>query len=279
MKSSILVIVAMALLTKSPLPEHKQNISEPNPAVIAGHEVQAKSWNKNQVIAHRGAWKKKGLPENSIASLNEAIRLGCYGSEFDVHMTADSVLVVNHDADFLGMKIAASTYSELLQKKLSNGEHIPTLEAYLKAGIKQKKTKLILEIKPSNISQEWDMAMTDKSVAMVRALKAKDWVDYISFGYDILQHVLTLDPKANVAYLKGDVSLEKLKADGFYGADYHYSVYQKGEWFAKAKELGLTINAWTVNELKDMNWLIGNKVEFITTNEPELLLDAIKDHK
>ena len=232
-----------------------------------------------QVIAHRGAWKTQGLPENSIAALNEAVMLKCYGSEFDVHMTADSVLVVNHDADYFGLKIAKTNYKDLLHKKLSNGEDIPTLEAYLKAGIKQKKTRLILEIKPSNVSKEWDMALADKSVAMVKKLKARSLVDYISFGYDISQRVLQLDAKANVAYLKGDVSLEQLKMDGFYGADYHYSVYQKGEWFAKARELGLTINVWTVNDLKDMNWLIENKVDFITTNEPELLIETLAKAK
>ncbi|MNY53277.1 hypothetical protein D3C86_1890190 [compost metagenome] len=73
--------------------------------------------------------------------------------------------------------------------------------------------------------------------------------------------------------------MERLKQDGFYGADYHYSVYQKGEWFAKAKELGLTINAWTVNTEPEMKWLLDNKVEFITTNEPEMLLELIKSRK
>ncbi|WP_379086688.1 glycerophosphodiester phosphodiesterase family protein [Pedobacter sp. UC225_65] len=102
------------------------------------------SWNKNQVIAHRGAWKKNNLPENSIASLKEAFRLNCFGSEFDIHMTLDSVMVVNHDATFLGIPIAKSTYQQLLAKKLPNGESIPTLESYLKTGMTQKKTKLIL---------------------------------------------------------------------------------------------------------------------------------------
>ena len=55
--------------------------------------AQKFNWNKNQVIAHRGAWKKNNFPQNSIASLNEAVKLGCYGSEFDVWMTADNVLV------------------------------------------------------------------------------------------------------------------------------------------------------------------------------------------
>ena len=33
------------------------------------------SFSKNQVIAHRGAWKKNGFPQNSIASLDYAIAL------------------------------------------------------------------------------------------------------------------------------------------------------------------------------------------------------------
>lgn len=238
-----------------------------------------KTWSKNEVIAHRGAWKAKGLPENSIASLNEAVRLGCYGSEFDVHMTADGILVINHDADFLGLHIEKSTYKELLAKQLSNGEYIPTLESYLKAGMKQKTTKLILEIKPSKGGAEHDKVLTANVVAMVQKLKAQPWVDYISFSYDILKKVKELEPAANVAYLAGDAPLEKLKQDGFYGADYQYNVYKKGEWFAKAKELGLTINAWTVNAEPEMKWLLDNKVEFITTNEPEKLLELIKNNK
>lgn len=240
---------------------------------------KTKSWNKNQVIAHRGAWKKKSLPENSIASLNEAINLGCYGSEFDVQMTSDSVLVVNHDDDFLGITIASHTYNELLAKKLSNGESIPTLEAYLKAGKKQKGTKLILELKPSKISAERDLQMTRKAVAMVKKLGAAAWVDYISFSYGICEEILALQPGVKVAYLNGDASLERLKAAGFYGADYHFSVYKNGDWFTQSKAMGLTLNAWTVNTAADMNWLLDQHIEFITTNEPELLFDLLKSRK
>ena len=122
--------------------------------------AQKFNWNKNQVIAHRGAWKKNNFPQNSIASLNEAVKLGCYGSEFDVWMTADNVLVVNHDPEFQGLTIEKVNYADLLTKSMSNGEKIPTLEAYLFAGKKQKTTKLILEIKPSLISKERGIEVT-----------------------------------------------------------------------------------------------------------------------
>lgn len=265
MKHSSLFIILMVASLNSVLAQQEPGIKH--------------TWNKNVVIAHRGAWKHKSLPENSIASLKEAIKLGCYGAEFDVHMTADHVLVVNHDADFLGMSIEKSTYKKLLSKRLANGESIPTLKSYLKTGMKQKGTRLILEIKPSKTGAGNDKILAAKVVEMVLDLKAEAWVDYISFSYEMLEMVKTLVPKAHVAYLAGDVALEKLKADGFYGADYHYSVYKQGEWFEKAKEMDLTINAWTVNEASEMNWLLDNKADFITTNEPELLFKLIAGRK
>ena len=234
------------------------------------------SWNKNPVIAHRGAWKMKNLPENSIASLKEAIRLNCHGSEFDVHLTLDSVLVVNHDPTYFGMSIPKSTYAQLLEKKLPNGESIPTAEEYLKAGLNQKKTKLIFEIKPQKMGKERDLYLAERSLALVRKLKCEQWVEYISFSYDMCKYLVANDPKAKVQYLNGDLAPEVLKADGVTGLDYHYSVFQKNNWFEPAKKLGLTLNAWTVNAVPEMEWLIANKVEYITTNEPELLFEVLK---
>lgn len=277
MSNSIYAITMAALFTTIGITSSVRE--KPTTGLKASVMGKTTSWNKNQVIAHRGAWKKKGLPENSIASLKEAIRLGCYGSEFDVHMTSDSILVVNHDPDFLGMPIASSTYVQLLEKKLSNGEQIPTLEAYLKAGKKQKGTRLILELKPAKISGERDLQMTRKTVAMVQKLGAAPWVDYISFSYAIGEEVLALQPGAKFAYLNGDAPLEKLKASGFDGADYHFSVYKNGDWFSKSKALGLTLNAWTVNTVEDMNWLLDQHIEFITTNEPERLFELLQTRK
>jgi len=234
-------------------------------------------WNNNIVIAHRGAWKKNNFPQNSIASLREAFTLKCYGAEFDVHFTKDRVIVVNHDDDFKGMTIADSTYAELCRKLHTNGEYIPTLESYLKEGMKQNNMKLILEIKMGRTPKK-TLALTDAVVKMVKSLNADAWVEYISFSYAALQRILQLDPASKTAFLAEpgeEVSLEKLKEDGILQADYHYTIYKEGGWFKKADAPGITINAWTVNEEKDMRWLIAENADFITTNEPELLFDVI----
>ena len=234
------------------------------------------SFAPNIVVAHRGAWKKHNLPENSIAALKEAVRIGCTGSEFDVHLTADDSLVVNHDPHYAGLTIEKSTYAELATTKLSNGEMLPTVYNYLQAGMQQTKTMLVLEIKPSTISKERGQYLAEKVVALVKQLKAEPWIMYISFDYDILKKVLELQPGAKTAYLNGEKSPEQLAADKIWGADYHYNVFKKNnQWIADAQKLGINLNAWTVNNAEDMQWFINNKFDYITTNEPELLFDIL----
>jgi glycerophosphoryl diester phosphodiesterase len=230
---------------------------------------------KNRVIAHRGAWKNTGATENSIAALQFAIAMGCQGSEFDVHLSADSVLVVNHDPTIQGKTIHTSTAAELLALKLPSGENMPSLESYILAGMTQNKTKLILEIKPT-INKERALQLTHKVMDLVRKLKAQAWIDYISFDYNICLELLRIDPHARVAYLNGDKSPEILAKDKLWGLDYNQNVFQKNpEWIAQAKQKGLTINAWTVNDPKLLKFFLDQELDFITTNEPEALLKML----
>ncbi|RDC64234.1 Glycerophosphodiester phosphodiesterase [Adhaeribacter pallidiroseus] len=231
---------------------------------------------RNKVVAHRGAWKNTGVAENSVASLNHAVALGCEGSEFDVQMSADSVLYVNHDAAIQGISIAKAASQELNALKLSHGEAFPTLENYLKAGLKQTKTKLILEIKASELGKESSLAATRKIVKMVEDLQAQAWVDYISFDYDVCTAVMKLAPYARVAYLNGDKTPTELAQANFFGLDYHFKVLQKNpSWMKEAKQNKLTINVWTVNEKAMLENFLKENVDFITTNEPEMLLEMI----
>lgn len=228
----------------------------------------------NIVVAHRGAFKKNGFPENSIAALREAIRLGCTGSEFDVRMSADDTLLINHDPHYQKLEIEKTSYAELSKTPLSNGETLPTLRQYLLAGLKDnKQTRLVVEIKPSGISKERGKAIAEKVVKLVEELGARAASVYISFDYDILKKIKEVDANASTQYLNGDIAPPQLKQDGISGADYHISVFRKNpEWITAAKERGLILNAWTVNTQEDMRWLMEKGFDFITTNEPELLL-------
>lgn len=233
---------------------------------------------RNKVIAHRGAFKNTGVDENSVAALQHAIRMGCAGSEFDVHLSSDGVPVISHDPKIQGHVIAETPASVLTALKLSHGEALPTLETFLKGGLDQNKTKLILEIKASSAGKANSILLTQKVVALVEQLQAQAWIDYISFDYDVCKEVMRLAPYAKVAYLNGDKTPEALAAEKFYGLDYHFSVLQKNKsWVADAKKSGITVNVWTVNDKAMIQDLLQQGVDFITTNEPELMLQLVGD--
>jgi len=232
----------------------------------------------NPVIAHRGAWKKNNLPENSLASLKHAIELKCAGSEFDVRMTADDSLVINHDPHFNNLEIEKTNYSDLLAFKLSNGEKLPTLREYIIAGTENNRsTRLFCEIKKSEMSKERGIKIAIKTVQLIQELKVLEMAVFISFDYNILKKIKELNPKASIQYLEDDKTFEQLKKDGISGADYYFPSFKDHpEWIKDAKKNNIDLNAWTVNDVADMDWLILNKFNFITTNEPELLFERIK---
>lgn len=230
----------------------------------------------NPIIAHRGAWKNTNVPQNSIASLKAAIKLGAAGSEFDIRMTADEVLVINHDPEYYGMPIEKTKYVDLSKKFLTNGEPIPTLENYLRVGMGQQKTKLIAEIKPSLISKERSSLVAEKVIAMVNRLQAQAWMIYISFDYDILKTILKLQPFSPTQYLNGNMSAEQLKTNGIQGASYYFTIFLKDDqWIEKAHEQNRIVNAWTVNDPSIMDYLLARNIDFITTDQPEKLLEII----
>lgn len=231
---------------------------------------------KPHVIAHRGSWKNTAVPQNSLASLNKAIEQGVWGSEFDVHLTKDDILVVTHDNDFYGIDIATATYQELLSKKHPNGESIPTAEAYLKEGLKQKKTKLIFELKTNKLGKERTLKSVHLALDLVKKLKAENAVEFIAFDYDACLEFRKLDKKVKIHYLNGDKTPEQIKEAKLTGVDYHFSLFKKNEnWIEDFKKAKLKTNVWTVNSEADMLYFMDKKIDYITTDEPELLKNLL----
>lgn len=229
-----------------------------------------------QVIAHRGFWKTAGSAQNSIAALVKADSIHCYGSEFDVWLTADNQLVVNHDKVFKGVRMEASMTQECTSLILDNGEHLPTLQQYLDKG-KQLSTRLILELK-SHKTPEQETRAVEQIVKMVKDMALEERTEYITFSRHATREFIRLAPKGTpVYYLEGDATPKELKEWGCAGPDYHYTVFKKHpEWIKECHDLGMKVNAWTVNDAKDMEWLISQGVDFITTNEPVLLQEVLK---
>ena len=231
---------------------------------------------QTEVIAHRGYWKTDGSSQNSIRALVKADTIACYGSEFDVWLTADDVLVVNHDAVVKGLEIETSQSKDACAIKLSNGENLPTLKQYLQAG-KDCSTRLIFELKPHKNRLQEAKAVID-GIMMVDRMGLNDRVEYITFSADALEEFIKYAPKGTpVYYLNGEKSPQELHKMGAAGMDYNLRVFKKHpEWIKECHDLGMKVNVWTVNKEEDMKWCIEQGVDFITTNEPELLQKLLK---
>ena len=230
-------------------------------ACIVGMQAQT------QVIAHRGFWKTEGSAQNSITALEKAAEEKLYGSEFDVQVTLDGKLIVNHDAKFQGFVIAETPYNQLKKIRLNNGEKLPNLKKYLKKG-KKLDIQLILEIK-SHKSKEVEDKMAADIVKMVKKMGLEKQVEYIAFSLNVCEQLAKLTPESEIAYLNGDVAPAELKKKGINGIDYHYNVIEKHpEWVKEAHDLGMKVNVWTVNNEDMMKKLIDRKVDYITTDQP-----------
>ncbi len=225
-----------------------------------------------QIVAHRGYWQ--GNQENSIESLKKAQEFGCWGSEFDLHLSSDDVVLVNHDGVVKGVNIQNNPSEKV------KGQ-VPTLDEYLKQGAKNKDCVLVLELKPHK-NQEREFLLIDKCLEALKARKLLDprRVAFISFSYPICKELAKRCPGFTVQYLEGDKSPAQVYADGINGIDYHYSCFKKHpEWVKEAHDLGMSVNVWTVNNEKDIKQMINLGVDQITTNEPALTREILFGRK
>jgi len=231
-----------------------------------------------KVIAHRGFWDTEGSAQNSIAALVKTDSIGCYGSEFDVWLSADNNLVVNHDATYHFKRMEKTSSADLTKLKLKNGETMPSLREYLEKGSKLN-TRLVLELKKHSSAKRETMAI-EKIIAMVKELGLEKRMEYISFSLHAVKEFIRLAPQGTpVYYLEGNLTPAELKEIGCAGPDYHFSVFKKNpEWIKQCHELGMKVNTWTVNKKQDMEWLIEQKVDFITTDKPLLLQERNEPH-
>ena len=65
------------------------------------------------LLGHRGARALKSIPENTLASFDQALADGCDGFEFDVRLTADGEAVICHDPKMAGYAIERSTAKQV----------------------------------------------------------------------------------------------------------------------------------------------------------------------
>ena len=235
------------------------------------------------IAAHRGFWDCEGAgrAENSVAALREAQTAGLWGSEFDIHLTADGEIVIYHDGHIDGTDIQKSNCADLQKFALKNGEKLPTLDEYFSQGEKCPSTVLVLEFK-SQYDEEHENALVDLTFQKMKEHNLYDpsRVIFISFSMNICKRVAQLAPEFTNQYLNGDIAPSDLNAMGINGIDYHFKALESHpEWVSEAHSLGMSVNAWTVNKADDIKKMIELGVDCITTNNPLLTREILGDRE
>lgn len=224
------------------------------------------------IVAHRGFWncEEAGYAKNSIAALRCAQENGFWGSEFDVNMTSDGVLLVYHDDKINGKRIEKHPYSEFKDVTIANGETIPTIDQYLEQGLKYPKTMLVYELKPHS-SKEVEDRFVDLTIEKLKEydLLNPKRVMFISFSYHMCCRLAELLPDFTVQYLGGDKSPHKVKEDGINGIDYNHAIFAvMQKWPEEARELKMTTNIWTVNKENQIRKAVEHGIMYVTTDNP-----------
>jgi len=226
-----------------------------------------------KVVAHRGYWDTEESAQNSIRALIKADSIKCDACEFDVWLTADKKLVVNHNDKINGYEIETTSSDTILNQKLKNGEFLPSLDQFLNVA-KHLKIDLVLEIKPHK-NRIHETEAVKMILDMVKEKGLKKRTSFITFSRNAFDE-LVKQTKRPIFYLNG-VAPDVLKNIGGTGADYHIDILKKNtEWIKQLHDSGLKVNIWTVSDPEEIQWCIDNGADYITTNNPELVQKMIK---
>ena len=246
--------------------------------------VASAQYKAPQIVAHRGFHASEGAAKNSLNALRAAQEAGFWGSECDINLSADNELLVVH-GDWHPAKNASpkvhvqrATKAEIQAISLTSGEVVPTLDEYLAQLRSTKGTKLIIELK-NHSTPERETELVERVLAKVKEYGVENEVEYIAFRPFVCSELSRLAPSGTkISYLCSDYPPLLCKQLGCTGIDYNITILRiMPQWIRQAHELGMTVNAWTVNSEKGIRWCIEHGIDYITTDNPTLAKRIIEE--
>jgi len=241
-----------------------------------------------RIAAHRGGAPLR--PENSLGAFRDALALGVDLLEADIHLTADGEPVVLHDPTLerttTGVgPVADARLADLGRVRLRTpdgptDEPVPTL-ADLLALLAPASAGLLLEIKVGSKGRRY-RDIEAKALACVRARSVMARTTIMAFEPDTLSRVRELTPGIATILLVGRrqtvspvaaPALARAFGAGGLGIDYRLL---DAAVIASARQAGVSVAAWTVNEEAAMRRLIDLGVDTIITDRPDVALALLR---
>jgi glycerophosphoryl diester phosphodiesterase len=249
------------------------------------------------VIAHQGG---DGLwPGNTMYAFEQAAALGVDVLEMDLHITADGVLVINHDetvdrtTDGTG-EIEKMTLAEL--KSLDAGYDwspddgetfpyrgqgitVPTLEEIFQAFPEYRMT---IEIKKTTSS------MAAPFCKMIRSYEMQDKILVASFYDERMDEFRQVCPEIATSSARQETTVFVLLSKAYLGRLFSPAFYSlqvpeesggitvmTAEFVRGAHERNLHVEPWTIDDPQQMKLYIDWGVDGIITDRPDLMFEIL----
>ncbi|MFF4605594.1 glycerophosphodiester phosphodiesterase [Streptomyces sp. NPDC001339] len=254
-----------------------------------------------ETVAHRGA--SSYAPENTLAAVHQAARLGIEWVENDVQRTKDGELVILHDNSLARTTDAEEVFPDRAPWNVGDftlreiekldagswfgpefeGERVPTLEDYMDE-VERNDQSLLMELKAPELYPGIE-------VQALRELRRSGWLDrhhikrrliVQSFNADSIKMVHTLQPRIKTGFL-GNPSVADLPKYAKYCDQInpvHTAVTR--EYIAAVHGLrgphrrALELYTWTIDDPATAVKVAGLGVDGIITNKPDVVRDALE---
>ena len=262
------------------------------------------------VQGHRGV--RGYLPENTLPSFARAIELGVTSLELDVGVTRDGVVVIHHDRG-LNPDIARGpdgrwvstatpinhlTYAELQrydvgrlrpgsdtarrfpQQQPVDGTRIPRLAELFQ--MTQANATIRFNIEPKMDAAALDETLPAEAfarsvIAEVREARVQKRTTIQAFHWPLLKCVEREAPELQTVYCTEGAESEpaRVRAAGgrIWSPDYEMVTSAK---IAAARQWGMKVTVWTVNEPADIARMIALGVDGIASDYPDRVLAQLK---
>jgi glycerophosphoryl diester phosphodiesterase len=257
-------------------------------------------------LAHRGGAAL--YPENTLAAFRNAIALDCDGAELDVQLSADGVVVVHHDYHLnpgycrnlngrwltgptprirdlsfrelqhydVGRPEPDSDYAYAHHSLLPvDGARIPALaDVIALADAAPRPFVLFVELKSDGSADSADpLVLADAALEACAA--HLEQVVFVGFDWRGLLRLRQRAPSARCWFTTDKLQagylpmLDAIKAAGGEGW-FPHNGDATGLAISDAHARGLKIGAWTVNESAEMTKMIGQGIDAICTDRPDI---------
>lgn len=231
---------------------------------------------KPLVISHRTHCA--GAPENSMAGIRAAVKLGVDKIELDVQRTRDGQLILMHDLDVKRTthgsgKVKNLKAAEITKLRLVSKDHpeekVPLLEEVF-ALVAPTPVGLLLEVKSP---AEYPNIGTDLA-RLVERYGMKDRVEVLCFNWNFLRQLKQEHPLLSTCALSS-LPFSAKSGDNFDALGIYFRSLLLRHSFGFSLPEAKNIYAGTPNSEKALRRLIEIGVEGIITDEPELLLTIL----